>query len=232
MADRPIIGVTGPNGKFPIAWWATRIALRMCEAEAVRLTPGNYKQHKPDKFQAIIIGGGNDIDPTLYGGEDNGISPIDPDRDAFEVEMIEHALKTHLPIMGICRGMQLLNVVLGGSLHGDIRPYRVQTSNFRTPLPRKKAQLNETGKLGKILDAYHWRINSLHHQAIDRLGKDLKIVAKDLDEFVQAIESESHRFMIGVQWHPEYLSYIPRQRRLFSALVTEAKRHKAESLFN
>lgn len=232
MADRPVIAVTGPDGNYPIAWWATRLAIQLSGGTAVRLTHRNYRQHRKELFDAIIIGGGSDIDPGLYQGNDTGLSKIDPERDAFEVEMIEHALQTQLPILGICRGAQLINVVLGGSLFGDIRGERHLTSNRRTPLPRKTARLSLENKLFEILGRKQIRINSLHQQAIDRLGDGLVTSATDLDDFVQAIESTQHRFLIGTQWHPEYLSYIGKQRKLFKALIKEARNSTPEALYD
>lgn len=232
MAHSPVIAVTGPSSRYPIAWWATSLAVRLCGGKPVQLTPANFRLHKKELFDGIVIGGGNDIDPGLYDSEDRGLTRIDPDRDAFEVEMIEHALHTHLPILGICRGAQLINVVLGGSLFGDIRGLRHRTSNRRTPLPRKTALIEATGKLSGILDCHRCKINSLHHQAIDRLGNGLQVAAVDLDDFVQAIESTEHRFLLGTQWHPEYLSYIPRQRRIFRALVREARKTAPEILYD
>ncbi|GGO78692.1 gamma-glutamyl-gamma-aminobutyrate hydrolase [Marinobacterium nitratireducens] len=227
---RPVIGVTGPDHRFAPAWWATRLAVSLTGGRALRLTPLSYQQHSHDKLQGLIIGGGDDIDPSLYGGQDDGKAPIDPDRDRFEIEMIEHALQTQLPLMGICRGAQLINVVLGGSLFGDIRGMRSRTSNFRTPLPRKTALGIECRRLSQILGSRRWRINSLHHQAIDRLGDGIVVAARDLDGFVQAVECEQGREIIGVQWHPEYLPYLSTQRRLFRHLVDCARRSKPESL--
>lgn len=189
-----------------------------------------YRLHSHDKLQGLIIGGGDDIAPGLYGGNDDGKAPIDPDRDRFEIEMIEHALHTQLPLLGICRGAQLINVVLGGSLYGDIRGMRKRTSNFRTPLPRKTALGANGCRLAQILGSERWRINSLHHQAIDRLGDGLIIAARDLDGFVQAVECRQGREIIGVQWHPEYLPYLSAQRRLFRHLIECALRSKPESL--
>jgi len=232
MARRPVIAVTGPDSRYPVAWWATRLAIAISGGKAVRLTHRNFRLHQKEVFDGIIIGGGNDIDPGLYLGEDNGLSQLDPDRDAFEVEMIEHALQTHLPILGICRGAQLINVVLGGNLHTDIRGARHLTSNRRTPLPRKTARLCGENKLFQILGSKRVRINSLHQQAIDKLGEGLCISARDLDDFVQAIESTQHRFLIGTQWHPEYLSYLGKQRKLFRALVEEAQKSTPEILYD
>ncbi|MGR9045322.1 MAG: gamma-glutamyl-gamma-aminobutyrate hydrolase family protein [Gammaproteobacteria bacterium] len=228
--ERPVIAVTGPDSRYPLGWWATRLAINSAGGIPVRLTPATYLRHEKESFQGIIIGGGNDIDPELYGGDDDGISRIDPARDAFEVEMIEHALNKRLPTLGICRGAQLINVVLGGSLFGDIRGLRHLTSNRRTPLPRKTALIDEESKLFKILSCRQCRINSLHHQAIDRLGDGLSVAAWDLDDFVQAIESTEYPFVIGTQWHPEYIFYFNSQRNLFKQLVKEAQSSRPKKL--
>lgn len=230
MAERPLIGVTGPAGRPAIAWWATRLSLRLAGARAHRLTADNYRRRRDEPLQGIVIGGGDDIDPGLYGGADTGRAPIDPARDRFEIAMIEEALSTRLPILGICRGAQLINVVLGGSLFGDIRPMRRCTSNRRTPLPRKTALATGAGRLPRILQRQRWRINSLHHQAIDRLGRGLRVSARDLDAFVQAVESDDDRLILGVQWHPEYLPYLGYQRRLFRYLVERAAATRPQAL--
>jgi putative glutamine amidotransferase len=206
----------------------TRLCLRLNGADAVYLTPSSAFQQQ--LLNAVIIGGGDDIDPGLYGHHDPGLARIDRDRDAFEVSTIEHALCTDLPIVGICRGMQLLNVVLGGNLHGDIRAMRVRTSNRRTVLPLKYAHIETDSLLGAVVGSGLMRINSLHHQAVDRLGDSMQAVAWDDDGIVQAIENSDHRLLVGVQWHPEYLPYLSSQRRLFRRLVGEAREHRQERL--
>ncbi|MBY4677404.1 gamma-glutamyl-gamma-aminobutyrate hydrolase family protein [Marinobacterium arenosum] len=229
MAKPPIIGVTGPDHTFAIGWWASWLSVRLAGGAPLRLTPSTYLLHEHDQLNGLIIGGGDDIDPGLYG-HDDGRAPIDPERDRFEIEMIEHALHTQLPILGICRGAQLINVVLGGSLFPDIRSMRQRTSNRRTPLPRKTAIGTQRGQLDGVMRQRRWRINSLHHQAIDQLGDGLIVTAHDLDNFVQAVESTDHRLIIGVQWHPEYLPYLRSQRRLFRHLVHCARLAKPEAL--
>ncbi|MGP7735417.1 gamma-glutamyl-gamma-aminobutyrate hydrolase family protein [Oceanimonas smirnovii] len=226
-----LIGVTGPNSRLPLAWWATRLSLRLAGGQGLRLTPANMHKHKRDQLQGLIIGGGDDIDAALYGA-DTGRAPADPERDAFEIELIEHALNTRLPLLGICRGAQLINVVLGGSLHADIRPQRLHTSNRRTPLPRKTAIGCGNGRLSRVMQQPQWRINSLHHQAVDRVGTGLAVVARDLDGFVQAIETTSSHYLLGVQWHPEYLPYLAGQRRLFHNLVRAAEKSRPEALYD
>ncbi|AEF99346.1 peptidase C26 [Methylomonas methanica MC09] len=227
---RPVIAVTGPDTRYPIAWWATRLAVFLAGGTAVRLTPLTYRQHRKERFQGVIIGGGSDIDPKLYGGDDTGASRKDPERDAFEIEMIEYALARKLPVLGICRGAQLINVVLGGTLYNDIRGLRRRTSNRRTPLPRKTALIKAGTQLSQILGAEKCRINSLHHQAIHTLGRDLAASAHDLDSFIQAIESTRDSYIMGVQWHPEYLSYLSKQRHLLNSFIQAAARNSPRKL--
>lgn len=126
--------------------------------------------------------------------------------------------------------MQLMNVVLGGNLFGDIRGVRVHTSNRRNPLPAKIANIQRGSELGFTMGRQQIRINSLHHQAIDRVGDSLHVVARDEDNIVQSIESRKRRLLLGVQWHPEYLPYLPYQISLFRRIVAEARGHRREYL--
>lgn len=224
MADnkRPLIGVTGPDHGVPLAWWFTRWSIARAGGQALRLNASN--PILPRGLDGIVIGGGTDLDPALYSGMDDGKAPRDARRDAFEKRTIETALDKGLPLLGICRGAQLLNVVLGGNLHQDVRPMRRETSNRRTPLPRKTAMVEHGSRLHAVLDATRLKVNSLHHQAVDRLGDGLRAVARDLDNLVQGIERAGEGFVIGVQWHPEYLFYQQRQRAVFAHLVAAARR--------
>ena len=187
----------------------------------MRLTPSRPKP--PRALQGIVISGGDDIDPSLYLGTDDGTAPRDTPRDRFEVAMIDEALQGELPMIGICRGAQLINVVLGGSLHADIRHLRRITTNRRTPFPVKTAEIELNSRLHELMSCERARINSLHHQAVDRLGDDLRICARDRDGIVQAIEHRDERFLFGVQWHPEYLPQKREQLRLFGALCEAAR---------
>jgi putative glutamine amidotransferase len=234
MAYQPVIGVTGPITRYPTGWWATSFVLRLFGAHAVHLYPG-CSTHLNHRFDAIVIGGGDDIDASLYGDVNHELARPDPDRDAFEVGIIEDSLRESLPLLGVCRGAQLINVVKGGSLFGDIRGQRHLTSNRRTPFPAKTALIDRGSRLAACMLPESWlchhagqgnhlgiRINSLHHQAVDRLGEGLRVVGWDRDDFVQAIESVNGHLILGVQWHPEYLPYLATQRRIFAALVDAA----------
>jgi putative glutamine amidotransferase len=206
--------------RFPIAWWFIRYALRRAGAHTVRLTPDAAPEFH--NLDGVVISGGSDIDASLYMPDAPERAPVDYERDQFEIEMLNYMLPTQKPVLGICRGAQLINVLLGGSLHGDLRNLRKHTSNRRTPLARKTLLVRPNTKLSGILDVDTARINSLHHQAVDRLGERLQVAGHDLDGIVQAIELPGERFLMGVQWHPEYLPLQAVQGRLFSAFVAAA----------
>lgn len=177
----------------------------------------------PSRLDAIIIGGGDDIDPALYGSEADSHTDIDYDRDKMEIDFIEKALVRRIPILGICRGAQLLNVVLGGNLHPDITQQRLLTRNRPSIIPSKWVQIDATAHMVGVFGRIRFRVNSLHKQAVDRLGKDLRVVGRDRDQIVQCIEEEGGLPIVGVQWHPEYLFYIPTQLNLFRWLVKQAR---------
>lgn len=230
--SRPLIAVSGPDGWLVPAWWFTWLAIFLAGGRAVRVTPKYPREEIHSQLSSLIIGGGDDIDPGLYSlNEDEaGHAPINAARDAFEQHLIRFALARKMPLFGICRGAQLINVVLGGTLYSDICNLRKKTSNRRTPFPIKSAFIEAASCIFKALGRKEVRINSLHHQAIKAPGRHIKIVARDADDFAQAIElestSETHspaHFLVGVQWHPEYMPLHAEQRRLFTALVTAAR---------
>jgi putative glutamine amidotransferase len=148
----------------------------------------------------------------------------DPDRDALEKHLIEHALYFRMPILGICRGAQLMNVTLGGSLHQKIEHfYTEETSNVRSILPRKAVTVEPGSLLQGILGQTRCRVNALHEQSIKELGDDVAVSATEPTGVIQAIERHSHPFFIGVQWHPEYIPQSATQQSLFRALVAASR---------
>lgn len=147
----------------------------------------------------------------------------DADRDALESRLIAEADGQGLPMLGICRGAQLINVHRGGSLHRDIKEFYVETPQLTTVLPYKPITVNPESRLAEILQRTSCRVNSLHRQAIEDTGKGIEIVAKEEAGVVQAVEDSNRPFMIGVQWHPEYLPQRPEQRRIFERLVARAR---------
>lgn len=223
MAQRkPRIGVTGAGKKWSPSWWSTRFALWLCGAEVERISV----HHRPSglPLHGLIIGGGSDISPEHYGGTLQGKVKHDSERDDLEIRWIKKALREDLPMLGICRGAQLINVVHGGNLYDDIRHMREHTYNRPGLLPTKQVFVRGDAYLAKLVKKRKLRVNSLHHQAVHDVGDNLRIVAHDLDEIPQAIESLDQRPILGVQWHPEYLFYVPSQLRLFRWLVNQARK--------
>lgn len=253
MEQRPVIGVTGPDRGGLIAWLMTALAITRCGARPVRITPSRVVE-KAD-LDAVVIGGGTDVDPFHYGedslaDENNdaashsslidwlvglvlgffraifatrSVQGYDPDRDLQEKEMITYALYHQLPILGICRGAQLLNVVLGGTLHQDIGHfYTEDTNNVRSILPRKTISISDGSHLHQMLGTRSCFVNALHNQSINQLGEDVVVSALEPTGVVQAIEKRDHPFCIGVQWHPEYMPQSRTQQALFQGLVSNA----------
>lgn len=144
---------------------------------------------------------------------------IDQARDDLEFDLLEFAVSRDLPVLGICRGSQLINIYFGGNLHQDIAEFYTEIPRIHSVWPRKKVRLTEDSRLQRILQARVIYVNALHHQAVDTIGERLNVVGEEPAGLVQAIEHPEREYMIGVQWHPEYMPQIPLQRRLFRELV-------------
>jgi putative glutamine amidotransferase len=183
----------------------------------------------------LLIGGNFDIPPAMYGESAiPELGYLKPERSEFEALLIEAALRRDLPMLGICGGMQTINVVLGGTLYQDIATQRPRSREHqqRTRKDRVSHRVRvEPGTvLHRILSSRRSRrtlsigVNSTHHQAIKDLGRGLIASAHAADGIVEALESPRHGFVIGVQWHPELLYRRgPAHGRLFSALVRAAR---------
>lgn len=222
---RPRIGITTSDHKSLLAWWCDWLAVWRAGGKPVRLSPS---RRTPDDLDGLVIGGGDDIGAQLYGGEVQLDVRVDPERDTLELSLLKRLLPSDCPVLGICRGAQIINVHLGGSLVSDIYTSYKHIKKRRTVLPRKIVEITVGSRLHDLLEVSWCQVNSLHHQAINRAGRGIDIVAKDRDGLVQGIESRDHRFLIGVQWHPEFLIFNRPQQRLIRGLVQAATAH-AES---
>lgn len=167
----------------------------------------------------LVLTGGGDVDPALYGEiASPETEPPDAERDAVEAALIDEALSRDLPLLGICRGMQLLNVHLGGSLvqHLPTAGHHVRRTSDRS-LPAHRVAIQPGTLLSSIARRETWEVNSRHHQAVARLASGFNISASDPeDRTVEAIELPGRRFVLAVQWHPENQAPSdPEQRNLF-----------------
>lgn len=175
----------------------------------------------------LILSGGHDIDPRLYGEESlPQIGEIWPQRDAFDLLLLKEAEKRHKPVLGICRGAQLLNVAHGGSLYQDIsyrdEPTLKHSQGHTTNLETQTIILASDSYLASLFGEEQLSVNSFHHQLIKTVGKDLYPVAKAKDGVIEAIKNGDGS-VLGVQWHPEMLHSSDQQmNKLFSDLITKS----------
>ena len=182
----------------------------------------------------LLVGGDMDIDPKYYGAtEIHSSVKLNKIRENFEVKFIKEALKTKMPILGICNGMQLINVVKGGSLYQhlpDEKNFMIHEQKRVAGFEKKDKPyhdifLNKNTKLFEIVKKEMMATNSSHHQAVKDLGKNLIVSAKAKDGVIEAIEDEFHPFCVGVEWHPEYNSDSS-DNNIFKALIDSAISYK------
>ncbi|MCW3066328.1 MAG: peptidase [Solirubrobacterales bacterium] len=177
-----------------------------------------------ERVDGVCLSGGPDIDPAAYRGADHpALGPTEPALDAFELALARAADERGLPILAICRGLQLLNVARGGTLHqhlpeaaGDRIVHRQADPVDR---PTHWVRVHSSGRLAAILARQRTKVNSFHHQAAADLGHGLTPVAWAPDGTIEALEGVGERFVLAVQWHAEGLVDRPEQRALFSAFV-------------
>ncbi|MFQ5514894.1 MAG: gamma-glutamyl-gamma-aminobutyrate hydrolase family protein [Myxococcota bacterium] len=229
----PRIGITtyGPEGSPPgVSLPVTYIeAVERAGAYALLLAPrGLPVEEALALVDGLILAGGGDIAPESYGGAGHEtIYSVCPTRDVFEIELVRGALLTDgLPVLGICRGMQLLNVARGGDLEPHIPDTRGERVVHRLP-PRNPTahpvELESASLLHEIFGCREFPVCSWHHQAVRKLGVGLRPVAWAADGVIEGCLLEDHPFALGVQWHPEMqVTDDPLQRRIFEALVEKA----------
>jgi putative glutamine amidotransferase len=221
---RPLIAITGPERRAFGPRFLVSLAVRRYGGRPLQLKPSD--QERSFDYDGVVVTGGHDVDPVLYAAEPEVEPNHDPARDAFESAIIDEALRRRVPLLGICRGAQLLNVRLGGTLFQELASRRSKTSNRWTVLPLKTLTIRQGSELESLLGAGPRMINTLHNQAIDRVGRSLLVSGHDLDGIIQAVEDPSYGFLLGVQWHPEFLLFIRGQRRLFRELVGHARQRR------
>ena len=203
--------------------------VREAGAEPVELTHNGVA----DGLDGLVLTGGIDVCPERYGETPHRtVKRTDADRDAFEIELIEGALARDLPILAICRGHQLLNVAFGGKLlqHIEDGSHRADFHDPAVPSRWHRVLLEPGSRLRDLFGAADIEVNSRHHQAVlpETLAPGLIATALSPDGLIEGVESARHRWVIGVQWHPERLEpehsgFHERCHPLFEALVAEAR---------
>ena len=169
------------------------------------------------RLDGVCLSGGPDLDPEAYGARARHaeLGPTEPSLDAFELELARAAIELRMPLLGICRGAQALNVARGGTLHQHVDGHRQSEPGCRVT---HEVDVVEGSHLAGLIGAGTHAVNSFHHQAVDRLGDGLRVVARACEDgTVEAIEGAGG-LLLGVQWHAEALT----DGRLFEALVAAA----------
>lgn len=225
---RPLIGVTGPDRRGWALRGFTHLAVRRAGGRPVAITP----RRRPDleRLAGLVVAGGADVDPALYGQANLACRRLDPARDKLEGELLAWAVRNKRPVLGICRGMHLLNVVLGGTLHQEASqdyPGFKPTRGLRQKVTlRRPVHVIKRGWVADLLGTGRkvHLVNSLHHQAIAELAPALEAVAVDEQGMVQALELvKKDVFTVGVQWHPELMPHAKEQMAFFRALVAACR---------
>ena len=182
-----------------------------------------------DGVAGLILSGGGDVDPALYGQEPHPrTSNVNPLRDRLEMTLADVAIERDLPFLAICRGMQLLNVHLGGTLEQHLADVADRLPHDRDR-PRVEAvhrvKLKEDSLLSQCLDTGETGVNSHHHQALDRVAAPLRETGWAEDGVLEAVESTEHSWIVGVQWHPEVMAPVHQdQAHIFVCFVKAARR--------
>jgi putative glutamine amidotransferase len=218
-SDRPKIGITVQPRRGLEYYIPYRRAVTAAGAEPVDLVPGTKSLPELD---GLLLPGGWDVDPSFYGEpRDEKLGETDPELDETELDLFRQARERELPVLGICRGQQVINVAMGGSLVQHLEGHEVRSLG-RSHLAHT-IEVDPSSELGQAAGEHKVRVNSLHHQAIKRLGAGLQQTATDKDGTVEGVESEDG-LIVAVQCHPEELTTdLPWARNLFERFVARAR---------
>lgn len=240
---RPVIGICAALTEAQWGYWQERAALlsfpyitaiQVAGGLALMLPPDPELEQDPDQvldlIDGLILAGGADIDPSRYGSERHPETQSSvPERDAFEVALICRAWERDLPVLGICRGMQLINVARGGTLHQHLPDEFGHEDHRRVPGSFDGSdhyvRLVPGSLAARAAGEEVHVTKSHHHQGIDQLGDELAVTGRaTIDDLPEAIEAYDRRFVLGVQWHPE----ADESSRVVAALVDEARAYRDE----
>lgn len=232
---RPVVGLTAYEEQARWGVWDTTASLvptryvRAIEGAGgivVLLPPQHVSAEEADdivsRLDALVLAGGNDVDPRHYGAEPHAKTVVaSGERDEFELALVDSVTRAALPTLGICRGVQLINVARGGSLIQHLPEVVGHDGHLveRGLYGEHKVTVSEGSLLSSILAARAVSVTAHHHQAVDRVGEGLEATVRAEDGVVEALEDPSIPFLVGVQWHPE----VTEDHSLFRALIAAAR---------
>jgi putative glutamine amidotransferase len=222
---KPVIGYTGGYKKINPLQFMIALSIRIAGGKPLRLR--HDKPHFDKHIDGLVVGGGTDIDPKLYKAKRKADYLYDNPRDEMELKWLRRAEDDNLPLLGICRGAQLMNVHRGGTLFMDMEKI-FENAKYPSGLMayifyRKHINVKLGTILRKLMGRDNARVNSIHKQAIDKLGEGLTVNAVEKNGVIQGIEDLKKPFYVGVQFHPELLIYSARFRSLFTELVNTSR---------
>lgn len=204
-------------------------AIRRAGAVPVVIPPLDVAAIEPllDGLWGLCLSGGPDLHPAIYGADPHpALGPTEPELDRFEIALVRAAEGREMPVLAICRGLQVLNVARGGTLMQDLPTQRPSAIEHRQPQPGSTpthvVRLAATSLVAGCLGVRDVEVNSFHHQAVDRLGGGLRVVGRAPDGVIEAIEATDRSFTLAVQWHAESMVRSPEQARLLAAFAEAA----------
>lgn len=245
MAKFPLIGISGSLDEKETQHFVLRCytnALMAAGAVPMLLSPAmnsDMIDRTLDALDGVFLAGGNDLAPDLFGEEPvEKLGEVNPLRDRFEMELIQKAFERKMPVFGICRGIQSMNVAMGGSLWQDL-PSQYRTADGQPPMLHRqtamdcytshRVKVEKDTMLYSLVKTDEIRVNSFHHQAIKQTAPVLRVTACATDGVIEAVECPQHPFFLGVQWHPErYFDHQADAMALFEAFSQAASRYAAE----
>jgi putative glutamine amidotransferase len=217
------IGISGP-ARRSLAHRLLSFALRMQGARTHTIRPGSNVDVA--LLDGLVLSGGTHVHPSRYGQQPAVTANYDPRRDETDFRLLSNAETLGIPVLGVCRGAQLINIFRGGSLCQNVTPLRKNTRHRPLLLPLQRVRLVQGSRLIGVMKEPMIGANRIHSQSIKRLGRHLRVVAVDNDHFVQAIENTTGQWLMGIQWHPEYLLYHGGHRRIFRHFIQAAEERK------